>query len=51
MNTQVIDAVIKEQVKQLKVPRLGEAMLPLPVRRERVGGHTRSSYENFWMKS
>ena len=50
MNTQVIDAVIKEQVKQLKVPARGRR-LPLLVRRERVGRHTRSSYENFWMKS
>ena len=29
MNTQVIDAVIKEQVKQLKVPAIGRSYVPL----------------------
>jgi hypothetical protein len=29
MNTQVIDAVIKEQVKQLKVPALGRSYVAL----------------------
>ena len=43
MNTQVIDAVIKEQVKQLKVPAIGRSYVPLA----RQAGESGWSYAEF----